>query len=87
MLIALVAVSLNTANQAINSLTMNQKGPVLGFNLNKDSLKVILLGEKHHINKDMLLKLPILDNVKTSIYSIYQYSGKIWRIFKVVFLY
>ena len=87
--IILVISALNVSNQAINSLTLENSGPVLAFDLEDQDISVCFLGTNHMYSMDKLSDYIIL----TSQYSRLAYGKaeahlyKTWNIFRVIFLY
>ncbi|NLB88846.1 MAG: hypothetical protein GX790_06415, partial [Syntrophomonadaceae bacterium] len=59
-LLLLVVCGLNISNQAINSLTMENRGPVFAINLDESNISIHLLGENHLYPKDKLSNVIIL---------------------------
>lgn len=54
-LFCLVVMGLNISNKGINELTMQNRGPVLGLNIDIDKklIKLHLLGETFNYNSDL----------------------------------
>jgi hypothetical protein len=53
-LVILISLGLNTSNQAINSLTMDTRKPVIGCVLEDGSVSIFALGEEYKYNQDNL---------------------------------
>jgi hypothetical protein len=54
LLIIMVIAGLNTSNQALNQLTLSNKGPVIGVGWDDDRPVLCLLGEKYRLSLDKI---------------------------------
>jgi hypothetical protein len=79
---------LNTSNKGISSLTLDNRGPVLGIS-SQDNNKIVMtvMGEKYDIEYIKLASAKTLNQSKQWAIDIIKYVQKIWRIFYAVFLY
>lgn len=83
----LVVLALNTSNEGIGSLTMENRKPVLGIDRQKDTVNVIFLGENRGLNKDGLSNNVTWRKTYDAVRDGYFYLQRIWRIFYAVFIY
>lgn len=88
LLIALV-LGLNTSSNGISSLTMDDRGPVLGVACDHSDqiITMTVMGTIHNIGYGDLFSASNLDRVREAAIDIKNYVRKIWRIFYAVFLY
>ncbi|HZK43848.1 MAG TPA: hypothetical protein VFC73_06120 [Syntrophomonadaceae bacterium] len=85
-IILLITISLNISNQAINSLTMENRGPVLSCKLDGQDLSVVFLGKNHVYSGDKLNgKVIVASNYLHLAYNeIKDYLYKIWNISNII---
>lgn len=83
----LVISALNISNQAINSLTMENRGPIFAVNLDEQDISIYLLGQNHLYSKDKLINTITLgSDYSHRIYDkVSSYLYKIWKISNVIF--
>ncbi len=86
-ILILVILGLNTSNQGINSLTLDARKPVIGWQAQGDKLNIFALGETHSYDKqeareDIVL---IWQQVKTGAQATGDYLLRSARIIKVLF--
>ncbi|MEN6348528.1 MAG: hypothetical protein ABFD08_03890 [Syntrophomonas sp.] len=88
LLFGLVILGLNTSNQGINRLTMENRGPVMGLNIDSKDINVQFLSENYAIPRDKLLvdKEEMKNGLQVVIERVKNHFIKIWVIFKAVFL-
>jgi hypothetical protein len=83
----LVVLGLNTSNEGIGSLTMENRKPVLSIARDQDSVNVIFLGENHGMDKDGLSNNVTIRKTYDVARDGCIYLKRIWRIFYAVFIY
>lgn len=86
-ILLLVISALNISNQAINSLTMENRGPIFAFNLDGQDINIQLLGQNHFYSKDKLTSvITLASNYSYQFYDeVASYLYKIWNISNVLF--
>lgn len=79
--------ALNISNDAINSLTMESKDPVLSCNIVGQDLSLFILGKNYIYSGEVVISGFIkLRNYTLLAYDeIYNYLYRIWDIFQTVF--
>ncbi len=86
--IILIVLGLNTSNQGTNSLTAEDRKPVIGFKIEKQNINIFALGEQYTYSRQDLIKETSngLQDAKELLNSFIDYLKKIWTIFRVLFL-
>lgn len=88
LLLITFVLGLNTSSKGISSLTLDDRGPVLGVSHQHDNKIVMtVMGEKYKIEYGKLSSETILHQTKKLAIDTKNYLQKIWRIFYAVFLY
>ncbi|MDD4170972.1 MAG: hypothetical protein PHQ94_01900 [Syntrophomonas sp.] len=79
-ILVLVILGLNTSTQGMNSLTLNNQKPVLGFETDDDEVNVFTLGESHSYNKQQVVR-----NINSTVQrvQIYAHSSSEYVVRKV----
>ncbi len=87
-LICLVVMGLNISNQGINHLTMQNKGPVIGLNVDNKNISLQFLSEKYSYSGDKIvdMQLPLLQESKELVHRGTSYISSIWTIFEAIYL-
>ncbi|MEN6460647.1 MAG: hypothetical protein ABFC94_04655 [Syntrophomonas sp.] len=83
----LVVLGLNTSNEGIGSLTMENRKPVLDINRDHDTVNVVLLGDNLNLERDELSNNVTLRKTYDVARDGYSYLHRIWRIFYAVFIF
>lgn len=83
----LVVLGLNTSNQGIASLTMENRKPVIGINRDHNAVNFVFMGVNRSFDKDELANNVILLKTYDAARDGYQYLFRIWRIFYAVFIF
>lgn len=88
LLLITFVLGLNTSSKGISSLTLDDRGPVLGVS-HPDNNKIVMtvMGEKYDIEYRKLSSATILHQTKKLVIDTQNHLQKIWRIFYAVFLY
>jgi hypothetical protein len=88
-LILLVIMGLNTSNQGINSLTLDERQAVLNLDYNQGDIRVDALGNSYNYSLDRLgTNVYLIGNKARELSTnIMDYLKRIWIIFDAVFLY
>ncbi len=88
LVIFLVISGLNISNQAINSLTGENRKPILNYEVVGQDLSLYILGNTYVFSGEKLgQKISQLRNFSISIYHRgSDYLHKIWHIYQVIFL-
>lgn len=86
-ILILMILGLNTSNQGINSLTLDARKPVIGWQAKGDNFNIFALGETHSYDKraaggDIML---VWQQVKTGTHATGEYLLRIANILKVLF--
>lgn len=86
--IILIVLALNTSNRATNSLTQVSEKPLIGFNVERDSINIFAMGEQYSYSRQELSQdsSGVLNLAEEVVKSIFDYFKKIWTIFRVIFL-
>lgn len=86
-LLLLIISGLNISNQAINSLTMENRGPVFAINLDESNISIHLLGENHLYSKDKLAGVITVGSEysRRAYDEVYNYLYRIWNISNIIF--
>lgn len=84
--IALLILGLNTSNQGINRLTLEQRGPVLGLTLDDQAVNVQFLSKDYDISRDKLLieMQEVGKGLNLLMERVKNHFIRIWVIFKAV---
>ncbi|QGU00003.1 hypothetical protein SYNTR_1409 [Candidatus Syntrophocurvum alkaliphilum] len=87
--IVITILGLNVSNQAINSLVLENRGPIISVALENHDLNVAFLGEIYTLEKETSQKfITIVKEYTLSGYeAVKNHMLKIWNIFYAVFLY
>lgn len=86
MLMILVAAGLNASNQGISNLTLEDRGPIVGWQTDDNHVKVVLLGNDYDLKDGKWVQA--LEQQAVGILNMANnYFIRIWSIFKAVFLY
>lgn len=83
-ILMLTIVGLNTCNQGINSLTLQNRRPVLGWQSQGNTVSVFTLGESHSYGKEEIVSeiRQAGNRVLTLTHTAAGYFGRIVNIFK-----
>lgn len=86
-ILLLVISALNISNQAINSLTMENRGPVFAVSLGEQDISIYFLGQNHLYSKDKLANAITIgiDYSYLLFDKVYNYLYKIWNISNIIF--
>lgn len=89
LLLAAIVAGLNTSNNGISSLTMDNRGPVLGIDYDQTQHKLALtvLGRNYETRCDWPSSASISGQARAAAHFFCDYTVKIWRIFYAVFIY
>jgi hypothetical protein len=88
-LILLVIMGLNTSNQGINSLTLDERQSILNLDYNQGDIRIDALGNSYNYSLDRLgTDFKSAGNKAGEVfYDTIDYLKRIWIIFDAVFLY
>lgn len=85
-LIYLVIAGLNISNQGINNLSMEDRGPVAGISYDSNNLEMQLMGKEYSHHQLLDDYAYLVEKGRNEMRDVNDYFGKMWRIFKAVFL-
>ncbi|HEX3012251.1 MAG TPA: hypothetical protein VHQ70_09515 [Syntrophomonadaceae bacterium] len=89
LLLLVLIMGLNTSNRGISSLTLENRGPVLGVDYDRSNQQItaFVMGTRHDFKYNDLFSVSISEQISNAALYMKNYILKIWRIFYAVFLY
>lgn len=87
-ILMLTIMGLNTSNQGINSLTLQNRSPILGWDDQGSAVSVFTLGESHSYGKQELVTTIIQAGNRVCNYAreVVGYIIRIVKIMKIIFI-
>lgn len=87
LLLITFVLGLNTSSKGISSLTLDDRGPVLGISKSDNKIVVTVMGNKYDLEYQKLSLGTTMHQTRKLALDTTHYVQRIWRIFYAVFLY